>query len=304
MRQQIKEMLQLETMGFIVRSRFKENVETEQASLFHANRENKNFAKNNHSELKIGDKISDNKEEIEAEVLNYFKALFNGHHNRDLVDTGRTFVPDNTQLPDFLDGLGKLSSESQSKLAEDLTYEEVEHIVKHECEYNKSPGLDGLPYELYKATWDIIGVDFTKVLQVELARFRLIESDKHGATRLAPKVDGVPNVSELRPITLLNCDYKILTKCFVVRLTPFMTEVIHSGQLCSNGEKNILFGITNTISAIEYVNLHKIYAFLVSFDMFKAYDRVMLIYLAKIMEAMEFPRKFINWVLILHADSS
>ena len=61
-----------------------------------------------------------------------------------MVDTGRTFVPDNTQLPDFLDGLGKLSSESQSKLAEDLTYEEVEHIVKHECEYNKSPGLDGL----------------------------------------------------------------------------------------------------------------------------------------------------------------
>ena len=111
------------------------------------------------------------------------------------------------------------------------------------------------------------------MLQVELARFRLVDSDKHGATRLAPKVDGVPTVSELRPITLLNCDYKILTKCFVVRLTPMMIEVILSGQLCSNGEKNILFGISNVISSLDYVNLHKVASFLVTYDMFNAYDR-------------------------------
>ena len=291
-------------MGFVVRSRFKENIETEQASLFHANRENKNFGKNNHSELKIDGKISDNKQEIESEVLKYFKALFNGHHNRDLVDTGSPFVADPTHLPDFLAGLGKLSPGSKTKLASDLTYEEVEHIVKHECDYNKSPGLDGLPYELYNATWDIIGHDFTLVLQVELARLRLIESDKHGATRLAPKVDGVPSVSELRPITLLNCDYKILTKCFVVRLTPFMPEVIHSGQLCSNGVKNILFGISNTISSIEYANLHKVHSFLISLDMFKAYDRVMLAYLAQVLVAMDFPGKFIDWILMLHEGAT
>ena len=33
-----------------------------------------------------------------------------------------------------------------------------------------------------------------------------------GATKLASKVDGVPSVDELRPITLLNTDYKLLTK--------------------------------------------------------------------------------------------
>ena len=177
-RQQLKEILQQETMGFVIRSRFKENAETEQASLFHANRENKNFSTNNHSKLKIGELISEDKRKIEAEVLKYFGALFNGHHNRDLVDTGEPFVADMTHLQDFLDGLGKLSPESQAKLMEDLKFEEVEHIIKHECDYNKSPGLDGLSYEFYKATWDIIDQDFTKVLQVELARFRLVDSDK------------------------------------------------------------------------------------------------------------------------------
>ena len=215
-------------MGFIVRSRFKENIETEQASLFHANRENKNFVKNNLHELKIGDQVISDKAKIESEVLNYFGALFNGHHNRDYVDTGQPFVPDNSELPDFLSGLGKLSPGSKAELVKDLSYEEVEFIVKKECSSNKSPGLDGLPYEMYRATWDIIGKDFTKVLQVQMARVRLLENDRHGATRLASKVDGVPSVSELRPITLLNCDYKILSKCFVRRLTPVMHEVILS----------------------------------------------------------------------------
>ena len=120
-----------------------------------------------------------------------------------------------------------------------------------------------LVYEFYKATWSIIGVDFHKMLQVEMERLKLIESDRHGATRLASKVSGIPAIFELRPITLLNSDYKILSKCFVRRLTPFMHEVILSGQLCSNGEKNILFGISNILSSIDYINLHKVPAFLV-----------------------------------------
>ena len=299
-RQQLKEILQQETMGFSIRSRFKENSETEQASLFHQNRENKNFYKNNHGELKISKKVSNDKSEIEKEVLNYYGALFNGHHNKDLVDTGKPFIPDNLHLQDFLSGLGKLSPQSQANLIKDLAFDEVEYVIKHECDYNKSPGLDGLPYELYKVTWDIIGKDFSEVLKVQMVRFRIIESDRHGATRLAPKVDGVPEVTELRPITLLNCDYKILSKCFVRRLILVMPEIIFSGQLCSNGDKNILFGICNIISSVDYVNLHKVAAYMVGYDMYKAYDRVMLSYLVKVMEAMDFPATFVDWILMLH----
>ena len=79
------------------------------------------------------------------------------------------------------------------------------------------------------------------VLQTQLVRLTLIESDRHGATRVCSKVNGVPDVSELCPITLLNCDYKILSKSFVKRLCPVLPEIIKSGQLCSVKEKNILF---------------------------------------------------------------
>ena len=111
-------------------------------------------------------------------------------------------------------------------------------------------------------------------------------------------------MTELRPITLLNCDYKILSKCFVKRLIPVMPEVILSGQLCSNGEKNILFGICNLVSSVDYINLHNVPAFLVSYDMYKAYDRVMLSYLVRVMQAMEFPTTFVNWILMLHEGAT
>ena len=83
-----------------------------------------------------------------------------------------------------------------------------------------------------------------------------------------------------------------------------MFEIILSGQLCSNGEKNILFGICNLISSVEYVNMHKVPAYIVSYDMFKAYDRVMLSYLVKVMQAMEFPEDFVKWILMLHEGAT
>ena len=79
-----------------------------------------------------------------------------------------------------------------------------------------------------------------------------------------------------------------------------MVDIILSGQLCSNGVKNILFGISNVMSSIDYINLHRISAYMASYDMYKAYDRVMLNYLVKVMEAMNFPDRFIKWILMLH----
>ena len=111
-------------------------------------------------------------------------------------------------------------------------------------------------------------------------------------------------MAELRPITLLNSDYKILSKCFVKRMCPAMPEIIKSGQLCSVDQKNILFGIANILSSFDYIEAHKVAAFFASFDMFKAYDRVLLDYMVKVMAAMKFPAIFIQWILMLHEGAT
>ena len=88
------------------------------------------------------------------------------------------------------------------------------------------------------------------------------------------------------------------------RVSPVLPGVILSGQLCSIDKKNILFGISNVLSSSDYINMHKIAAFMATYDMFKAYDRVMLSYLVKVMNSMDFPVRFVDWVLMLHEGAT
>ena len=142
-----------------------------------------------------------------------------------------------------MEGLGQLNNVDRDKLHEDISFDEIEDVIKH-CDNNKSPGLDGLTYEYYKAKWPFIKEEFVQVLRCQLDKEKLIDSNTIGATRLTPKVAGVPGVDELRPITLLNCDYKILSKVLVRRMVPILPFVIRSGQLCTVGGKNILVRVS------------------------------------------------------------
>ena len=195
--------------------------------------------------------------------------------------------------------MGKLDDIQRDQLHADINMDELTDTIKG-CESNKSPGLDGISYELYQHMWHIIGNDLLEVLNCQLKRNSLIDSNKLAATRLASKVDGIPAVDELRPITLLNCDYKILTKVFVGRMIIIMVFIIKSGQLCSVGKKNITFGVNNIISTILDVQRRNLAAALLSFDLFKAYDRVFLPFLLKVMKAMNFSDKFCGWIAMLH----
>ena len=107
-------------------------------------------------------------------------------------------------------------------------------------------------------------------------------------------------MDELRPITLLNCDYKLLSKWIAKRLKPLMKKIIKSGQLCSVGKKNILFGAQNILSGLGYIKHKNMGAALVSLDYFKAYDRVYLPYVLKVLGKMNFCGTFQNWIRMLH----
>ena len=91
------------------------------------------------------------------------------------------------------------------------------------------------------------------------------------ATVIPPNVEGVPDVTELRPITLLCCDYRIMSKAINDRLNPVMGEVVESSQLATGEkDKNILTGAYDIIASIDYVNKNKKQAFIASYDMVKA----------------------------------
>ena len=239
---------------------------------------------------------------IENESLQYFNALFKGHHNVDLQETGSPFTPNNVYLPKVLEHLVRRDPEDSEKLEHDVTLDDLDTVIK-KCDFNKAPGLDGLPYEFYKHVWPTIRHTFLEVIQCQLNRCKIVESNTVRAIRLCPKVEGVPTVDQLRPITLLNCHYDILSKLLVLRIKSVLPKIIRSSQLCTVGGKNILFGIRNILSSIFFVNQKKSKACLLSLDFYKAYDRVFLPFLLEVMEKMGFGPKFCSWIKMLHSGA-
>ena len=83
-------------------------------------------------------------------------------------------------------------------------------------------------------------------------------------------------------------------------MIPILIFIITSGQLCTVGKKNILFGVNNVLSCLSFAKQKKLGGCLISLDFFKAYDRVLVDFLLLVMEKMNFSDRFCNWVKMLH----
>ena len=209
-KEELRKMLLYDMTGVKIRSRQNEYAEEETGSIYHYNKELKRSSSNNLKKLRFineegVEEITEDEKKIEELAVSFYDALFNGRHDKNLKDTGVAFQPSDRHLEEFLGQLSSISEEAKTKLVKELTLDELENIVK-QSPNGKSPGLDGLPYELYKSMWDVIGKEFLEVVKDQMTNFSLIESGRHGATVVPPKVEGVPDVTELRPITLLCCD--------------------------------------------------------------------------------------------------
>ncbi len=123
-----------------------------------------------------------------------------------------------------------------------------------------------------------------------------------GAVRLIPNVKGVPLASKLRPITLLNTDYKLLSKVLVGRLMQVLTSILRKGQLCSVKGRNIMQGAIFLWSTAEFMRQTNRRGFLLNLDFYHAYDRVCLPYVDRVLGAMWFGETFREVVAVVVAQ--
>ncbi len=87
----------------------------------------------------------------------------------------------------FLNSLERSLSPEEADLCEgDITMDECLRAL-NSFKNNKSPGLDGLPYEFYQSFWDLLGPDLVLVYNNCLARGRLSFSQCTGLITLLYK---------------------------------------------------------------------------------------------------------------------
>ena len=107
-----------------------------------------------------------------------------------------------------------------------------------------------------------------------------------------------------RPISLLNIDYKVNSKCITVRLKKYMKDIIHPNQTCSIKGRNIKDNLLLLRDIIYYtVKEHKnLIAILI--DQEKAFDRVDFDFIFAALETLKVPPILIKWCRILYKNIS
>jgi hypothetical protein len=95
--------------------------------------------------------------------------------------------------------------------------EEIDTVIK-DFPNNKSPGPDGFNDEFLKKYWPIIKKDFYDLCNQFHAGNLCLQSINSCFITLVPKKENSETVHDFRPISLLNCTLKLLTKLLPNRL--------------------------------------------------------------------------------------
>ena len=95
----------------------------------------------------------------------------------------------------------------------------------------KAPGSDGIPVEFYKMFWVRVGPLVLNALNESYVKEEMSISQKLGLISLLPKKDKDPlYLKNWRPLSLLNTDYKILTKSIAGRIQKVIGKLISNDQ--------------------------------------------------------------------------
>ena len=96
---------------------------------------------------------------------------------------------------------------------------------------NKSPGPDGLPIEFYKTFWKHVCKPMQNLIRTIFFTGQVNRSSAEGIINLIPKQGrDTRKLNNLRPITLLNSDYKVIEKLLANRMVPALDLLIDPDQ--------------------------------------------------------------------------
>ena len=196
----------------------------------------------------------------------------------------------------------KLNNAQMLELGKDITVSEIGVAIARMPRY-RTPGADGLPADFYKVFFVKIKQLLSDVYKDALRQKKLHISARRGVITLLPKKDrDILLIKNWRPITLLNCDYKIISKVISHRIQTVLESIIDPDQAGFIKNRNISQNIRRALDILDYTFRKNIAAVLISVDFEKAFDRVEYFSLFKAFEYFSFGRQILNWIQVLFTE--
>lgn len=235
--------------------------------------------------------VSYNPTEINDTFKEFYTKLYTSESPEDL-----------NKIDEFLSTieLPTLSQEDQNNLDLPFTQKEIEKALSL-LQSNKSPGEDGFPPEFYREFKDLLIPLIKDVLDLASRTQTLPESFSTAIITVIHKKNKDPlKCASYRPISLLNTDYKLISKVLANRLGQYLPQLINpdqSGFILKRSSSNNLCRLFNIIHLAKSKTEPSI---AVALDAEKAFDRLEWPFLFKVLAKYGFGQSFINWVKTLY----
>ena len=228
-----------------------------------------------------------------------------------------------------LNSLKTQTTENQQDLLRRPFSEEETENALNKSDNNKSAGIDGTIYELWKHLLQKYKnannlnnqeIDNNKP-QIPQTKFNIIKlmtavfNDIHSNGMISGtdfslgwmcpiyKKNDRNEIANYRPITILNSDYKIMTKILAQRLAQVVPTLLHKSQAGFIPGRSISEQTKLIELMINYAEVSEQNGVIIALDQEKAYDKIAHDYLWKVLRAFGIPEEFITTVKALYQEA-
>ena len=196
----------------------------------------------------------------------------------------------------------KLNSLDQQICDSPIKLDEIAEAIKT-LKNDKSPGNDGFTTNFYKFFWPDIKLLLYDSFKYSFETKMLSDNQRRGILNLIPKPNkDLRYLKNWRPISILNTDYKILTKILSSRLQSVLPLLISNDQVGYIKDRNITENVRIIEDIMSYTAIKKIPGLILLVDFEKAFDSVEWPFLFKTLKNFNFGKNFIQWVKILYTN--
>lgn len=277
--------------GAYIRSRAKWIEEGEKSTSYFCRLEKRRQSKNSIVSLIVNDVEITDPKIISKKIHDFYSDLYLSNFSPNECDDF---------FEKIINYIPKINNELRDLCDAQLCMEELDLAVQ-KLKPNKSPGPDGLTGNFYKFFWNELKMLLFNALSESIEDGSLGPTMSQGLITLIPKPDKDHRILDnLRPITLLNSDYKIFTHVFVNRLKKGLNGVVNEVQSGFLKERSIHNNIRLVMDVVEYNHLIEDDGYILFLDFKKAFDTLEHRFLFKALESFGFGEHFVNIIKMIY----
>ncbi|KAL4386551.1 hypothetical protein GQ457_09G024140 [Hibiscus cannabinus] len=209
--------------------------------------------------IKVGGQSFNNPIEIKEAIETHFKGIYNIKNTLPIKSLDCEF--------------NQIGPEDAARIERPFSYEEIWAALSC-CSSSKAPGPDGFNMGFLKNFWPMLKEDIFEFFNNFYNGDVQDDSYNHSFIVLIPKVHNPVSIMEYRPINLVGCVYKLLSKVLALRLGEVLRAIIGEHQFAFCVGKQILDCSLIANEVIDFMRKKGLEGVVFKVDFFKAYDTV------------------------------